>query len=106
SDNTITNRLRACSGWATGSRPSSFIEPLVGRCSVVSIWMVVVLPAPLGPRKAKISPEETSNEMPSTALTSPKVLTRFSTWIMEGRLSLEPREGQTPDFTLSLAHDC
>ena len=30
--------------------------PLVGRSSVVSILMVVVLPAPLGPRKAKISP--------------------------------------------------
>ena len=37
--------------------------PLVGRSSVVSILMVVVLPAPLGPRKAKISPGATSKEM-------------------------------------------
>ena len=58
------------------------IVPLVGRSSVVSIWIVVVLPAPLGPRNAKISPACTSNEMPSTAATSPKVLTRFCTWIM------------------------
>ena len=30
--------------------------PLVGCSSVVSIWIVVVLPAPFGPRNAKISP--------------------------------------------------
>jgi len=40
------------------------------------------LPAPLGPRKAKISPAQTSKEMPSTALKSPKDLVRFSTWII------------------------
>ena len=68
--------LRTSSGFATGSRPSSAMVPLVGRSSVVSIWIVVVLPAPFGPRNAKISPAGTSNEMPSTALTSPKVLTR------------------------------
>src|SRR5262249_49307870 len=61
---------------------SMAMVPAVGRSSVVSIWIVVVLPAPLGPRKAKISPERTWNETPSTARTSPKVLTRFSTWIM------------------------
>ena len=38
--------------------------PAVGASSVVSILMVVVLPAPLGPRKAKISPALTSKEMP------------------------------------------
>src|SRR5215470_321131 len=85
----MPNRRRASSGWVTGSSPSRAIVPLVGRSRVVSIWIVVVLPAPLGPRKAKISPARTSNEMPSTALTSPKVLTRFWTWIMpyssEGR---------------------
>src|SRR5579871_1471906 len=56
--------------------------PLVGRRSVVSIWIVVVLPAPLGPRKAKISPARTSKEIPATAVTSPKVLTRFCTWMI------------------------
>ena len=38
-----------------GSSPSSSIFPLVGVRSVVSILMVVVFPAPFGPRKAKIS---------------------------------------------------
>ena len=36
-------------------------RPLVGRSSVVSIWIVVVLPAPFGPENAKISPAWTSN---------------------------------------------
>ena len=45
-----------------------------GRSSVVSILMVVVLPAPLGPRKAKISPCATSKEMSLTAVKSPKTL--------------------------------
>ena len=48
--------------------------PLVGRSSVVSILMVVVLPAPLGPRKAKISPSATSKE---TSLTAVKVAEGF-----------------------------
>src|SRR3954463_16439487 len=60
------------------------IEPLVGRRSVVSIWMVVVLPAPLGPRNAKISPAFTSKVTPATAVTSPKFLTRSWTLIMPG----------------------
>ena len=58
------------------------IFPLVGLSRVVSILMVVVLPAPFGPRKAKISPFCTSNETSFTALNSPNFLTRFSTWIM------------------------
>ena len=45
-----------------GSSPSSSNVPLVGRSSVVSILMVVVFPAPFGPRKAKISPGPTSKE--------------------------------------------
>src|SRR5262245_66308280 len=36
--------------------------------------MVVVFPAPLGPRNAKISPGWTSNEMSFTATTSPNCL--------------------------------
>jgi len=44
--------------------------PEVGTSVVVRIEMVVVFPAPLGPRSAKNSPAFTSNETPSTALTS------------------------------------
>jgi hypothetical protein len=61
-----------------GSRPSIGIDALVGVRSVVSILIVVVFPAPFGPRKAKISPAWTSSEMSSTADTSPYFFTRFS----------------------------
>ncbi len=36
--------------------------------------MVVVLPAPLGPRKATTSPGSSSRSMPRTAWTLPKLL--------------------------------
>lgn len=43
--------------------------PLVGRNNVDSMFNVVVLPAPLGPRNPRISPSSTLKLMPSTALT-------------------------------------
>ena len=45
--------------------------------------MVVVLPAPFGPRKPRISPFSTLNEMPSTAVWRPYLLVRFSTSIID-----------------------
>src|SRR5439155_1724658 len=45
--------------------------------------MVVVFPAPLGPRKPTISPRATAKVMSWTANTGPKYLVRFSTWIMD-----------------------
>ena len=47
-------------------------RPSSGRASVASMRMSVVLPAPLGPRMAKIMPRGTSRSMPSTARKSPK----------------------------------
>ena len=44
---------------------------LAGRSSVVRMRMVVVLPAPLGPRSPNISPVRTEKSTPSTARTSP-----------------------------------
>jgi hypothetical protein len=66
---------------------SNSMRPLLGRSNVVSILMVVVLPAPLGPRKANISPWATSKLMSLTAVKSPKVLTRWLTEIMFGSAS-------------------
>src|SRR5678815_651915 len=77
----MPNRRRTSCGCVFGSRPSILIDPLVGACSVVSIWIVVVLPAPFGPRNAKISSSRTSKETPSTAFTVPNVLTRSCAWI-------------------------
>src|ERR1700730_7722566 len=45
-------------------------RPLVGRTRVVRTPTVVDLPAPLGPRRQKISPGKTSREMPSRATIS------------------------------------
>src|SRR5580704_9720826 len=78
----MPKRWRACFWLTVGSSPSSSTWPLVGRSSVVSILMVVVLPAPLGPRKAKISPCATSKVMSSTARKSPNFFVRLWTWIM------------------------
>src|SRR5205085_7339855 len=57
--------------------------PLVAGRYVVRMRMVVVLPAPLGPRKPTISPWATPKVMSETANTGPKYLVRFSTWIMD-----------------------
>src|SRR5271167_3448471 len=45
--------------------------------------IVVVLPAPLGPRKPNTSPVATSKSTPRTACTSPNVLTRLLTVIAD-----------------------
>ena len=59
----------------------------VGLRTVQRMRMVVVLPAPLGPSRPKISPGLASKETRSTAKTWPrrrsrKDFVRFSTWIM------------------------
>ena len=62
----------------TMSLPLSSACPEVGAMSVESMLMVVVFPAPLGPRKPNISPLFTSKEMLSTAVTVLNRLVRFS----------------------------
>ena len=53
------------------SIPSTVSSPEVTGETQVIIRMVVVLPAPLGPRKPKHSPARTEKEMPSTAVNVP-----------------------------------
>ena len=50
------------------SSPSTRTVPLVGGKMPSSMRMVVVLPAPFGPRKPTISPGATSRLTPSTAV--------------------------------------
>ena len=57
---------------------SGLIEPADGARLPVSICMVVVLPAPLGPRKPRISPRFNSRLMSSTTVCAPK--RRDSPW--------------------------
>src|SRR5215813_5794750 len=62
-------RLRTPTGSASRSAPATVALPDVGRSSVVSMRSVVVLPAPLGPRKPTISPSATARSTPRTAST-------------------------------------
>ena len=60
------------------SWPATRAVPDVGRVSVVIMRTVVVLPAPLGPRRPSTVPSGTTKDTPSTATVSPKCLTRPS----------------------------
>jgi hypothetical protein len=53
------------------SKPLTRAVPDVGCASVQSMLIVLLLPAPLGPRKPKTSPLATANETPRTASISP-----------------------------------
>src|SRR5664280_2491135 len=67
---TIPRICLARAGWATTSIPPTKAWPAVGTTRVVSMPAVVVLPAPLGPSRPKISPWATSRSRHSTAGTS------------------------------------
>ena len=53
-----------------------------------SMRMVVVLPAPFGPRNPTISPSPTAKVMPATASTSPKRLVTSRSAIAAARAAL------------------
>src|SRR5947209_12594000 len=72
---------RTSSRSETTSWPATIAEPEVGLASVQSMLIVVVLPAPLGPRKPNTSPAATSKSTPRTASTSPKVFVKCCTAI-------------------------
>ncbi len=60
----------ASAGWAATSTPAMKARPEVGTTRVVKMPAVVVLPAPFGPRRPKISPARTSRLSLSTAAKS------------------------------------
>src|SRR5436190_4656140 len=62
-------RCRTFAGSRRRSTPAIVASPPSGLISVASIRSVVVLPAPLGPRKPKISPRCTAKSTPRTAST-------------------------------------
>src|SRR6201992_912859 len=70
---------RTSSRALTTSKPATSADPSLGLVSVQSMLIVVVLPAPLGPRKPKTSPVPTSKFTPLTASKSPKRLRRSVT---------------------------
>src|SRR5258708_30905642 len=66
--------------------PSRRASPAVGRRRPVSILMVVLLPAPLGPRKPKNRPPPTRKDNRSTAVVWRKTLVNPSTTMASRRL--------------------
>ena len=79
----MLRRTSSCS--VRVSWPATLAEPDVALASVQRILMVVVLPAPFGPRKPKVSPRTTSKSIPRTASTSSYRLVRLETDITAGR---------------------
>ena len=59
-------------GWEAASAPNTLIRPPIGFSSVTSMRMVVVLPAPLGPSRPKVSPGWMVRSTSFTATWSPK----------------------------------
>ena len=64
---TIPISFLTAAGSEATSWPAIDATPELGLISVDSIEIVVVLPAPFGPRNPKISADATSNETASTA---------------------------------------
>src|SRR5579863_814730 len=63
----IPSRTASC-----GVRPKSDTAPPSGLVSPMSMSMVVVLPAPLGPSRATVEPRRSVRSSPRTARTAPK----------------------------------
>ena len=77
-------RRRVSSGCSLTSNPSTVAVPLVAGRNPVKMRIVVVFPAPFGPKKPTTSPSAASNEAPDTAECRPKRLVRLSTLIILG----------------------
>src|SRR6266850_5459181 len=75
-------RFLTSSGFSSTSNPATFADPEVGGRKQVNTRMVVVLPAPFGPRNPTMPPFSTSNEMLSTATVRAYLLVSPSTLII------------------------
>src|SRR5579864_2128012 len=74
-------------GCSSTSKPATVAVPADGGRKQVSIRMVVVLPAPLGPRNPTIWPLATSNEISSTAIVRAYLFVSCVTLIMDFALA-------------------
>src|SRR5437016_10609103 len=75
-------RFLTCIGCSSTSNPATLAVPSVGGRKQVRTRIVVVFPAPFGPRKPTICPFSTSKEMLSTATVRAYRLVRPSTLII------------------------
>src|SRR6266704_1151557 len=75
-------RFLTSSGFSSTSKPATVAVPEVGNRNPVRMRIVVVFPAPFGPRKPTICPFSTSNEMSLTATVRAYRFVRPSTLII------------------------
>src|SRR5579863_8136044 len=80
-------------GCSSTSKPAIWAVPAVGGRKQVRTRIVVVFPAPLGPRKPTICPFSTSKEISSTASVRAYRFVRPSTLIIESHL---PKKANLP----------
>src|SRR5690242_10961069 len=93
-------RFFTSNGCSSTSKPATVALPAVGGRKHVSTRMVVVFPAPLGPRNPTIWPFSTSKEILSTAtvrayrLVNPSTLIIF--WFQTRATNLPLKDAQQP----------
>ena len=90
---------RTCVPSSTTSCPATRALPEVGGSSVVSMWTVVDLPAPFGPRNPYTSPVATRMSMPSTAR-GPFLNSRTRSVVSIAAVSLMAGEASRGSFVL------
>src|SRR5690606_17335053 len=83
-----------CGAWPTSDRPWKSTCPAAGRYIPVSTLNTVVLPAPLGPIRLKISPWRTSKSTLSTARKPPNCTVSPRT--SSSAMGFTPRRGARP----------
>ncbi len=84
-------RRLTSSDWENTSKPAIRAVPPLAGMKQDRIFIVVDLPAPLGPRKPTICPFSTLKETSWIAVTGPYRFVRWSTWIMNlGSSELSP----------------
>src|SRR5262249_41712837 len=85
--NTTLLAARTAIGSRATSNPTRLARPPLGAIVVVSIPIVVDLPAPFGPSRPNTSPAVTSKSIPRTASAPPGyVLLRPTPWIAGGSI--------------------
>ena len=94
-------RLRTSSDWEKTSYPATRAVPPVAGMKQARIRIVVVFPAPLGPRKPTTPPFSMLKETSRMAVTGPYCLVSRSTWIIE-RSKFYHGWGQACVFALGL----
>jgi hypothetical protein len=68
--------------WLKTVRPLMAMRPVVGRSSPAMQRSMVVLPQPLAPSRTEIDPSSNVSVTAESTGTGPKLLARFSTWMV------------------------